>query len=266
MRILLYVGAAPSRDQVLEFSAPIVQRATTGLTLVSGGGAAALPLLHDALARLQLPDGLPHTMLTFDGDAGAALMQAADQRSHDLAIIGRLQPPLQRFLRGQRSKLIAQRLEPAVLRVHAHSGPIRRILLASGGDAGTLQNARFVARLARPLGASVTIMHVLSQQLLYFDGFEAEPLTVDIFLGSDLPEAAILREAEALLQRLEVPATVIGRRGPVVQTVVAEADGYDLLVIGSHRIESPLDRMLIEDITGDLLDLSPLPILVTKVG
>jgi len=37
-----------------------------------------------------------------------------------------------------------------------------------------------------------------------------------------------------------------------------------MLVIGAHRVASALDRILLEDITDDLLDVSPLPVLVVK--
>lgn len=39
---------------------------------------------------------------------------------------------------------------------------------------------------------------------------------------------------------------------------------YDLLVIGAHRVASALDRILLEDITKDLMNVSPVPVLVVK--
>ena len=57
MRILLYAGPAPSRESVIEYAAPIVQRCATALTLVTGGGAARQALLDDAARRLPVPDG-----------------------------------------------------------------------------------------------------------------------------------------------------------------------------------------------------------------
>ena len=39
---------------------------------------------------------------------------------------------------------------------------------------------------------------------------------------------------------------------------------YDLLAIGAQRVESPLSRILYEDIAADLLELSPIPVLVAK--
>ena len=57
-----------------------------------------------------------------------------------------------------------------------------------------------------------------------------------------------------------------GRVGPVIDEILAElrVGSYDLLVLGAHRVASALDRILLEDITDDLLDICPLPVLVAK--
>jgi nucleotide-binding universal stress UspA family protein len=71
-----------------------------------------------------------------------------------------------------------------------------------------------------------------------------------------------------MLNERGVPAQVKGRVGPVLDEILAELriGSYDLLVIGAHRVASALDRILLEDITDDLLDISPLPVLVVKEG
>jgi nucleotide-binding universal stress UspA family protein len=170
------------------------------------------------------------------GDAQVAILAAAHKQSYDLVIVGRLHQALGRLLPGgAHSKTIAKRLEPSVLRVHGPARPIERILLASGGDHHTFDDVTVTAQLARPLGASVTLMHVLSQQSLLFEGFPPREISVADFLNGPSPEARTLREGS-----------------------------YDLLAIGAHRVTSALDRILLEDITGDLLDSSPLPVLVVK--
>ena len=69
-----------------------------------------------------------------------------------------------------------------------------------------------------------------------------------------------------MLNEQGVPAEVRGRVGPVLDEILSElrVGSYDLLVIGAHRVASALDRILLEDITDDLLDLSPLPVLMVK--
>lgn len=266
MRFILYAGPAPTRDEVLAFAGPILRRAASAVVLVTGGGPSNEPLLREAQRRLDLPDSVTQTLRAHAGDAYDALVREAGRREADLAVVGRLQPRLGRLLRGQRSKRLAQRLSLAVLRVQGRAGLLRRILLTSGGDAGTIENARQVGRLAAPLGASVTILHAISQQSLFFEGFDAPPRSVDSFLASRAPEAEVLREAAALLRELGVQARVQGRASSVLDTVVAEARGHDLLAIGAHRVASPLDRILLEDLAGDILDLSPIPVFVGRGG
>jgi nucleotide-binding universal stress UspA family protein len=268
MRILLYVGPAPAREETIRFSAPVIAQAGQSVTLVTGGGEGQRHLLDEAQSLLALPSDLPVTLRALDGDAAHAILSAAGELPYDLVIVGRLNQPLRRMLPGLRgrSREIAQRLEPSVLRFHGAARPIRRILLASGGDFHTFETANVTARLAAPLGASVTLLHVLSQQSLVFEGFGARRLSVEQFMTSSAVEASTLREASAQLQRRGVSATVTGRVGMVIDEILDELrDGdYDLLAIGAHRIESPLDRILLENITSDLLDLSPLPVLVAK--
>lgn len=255
MRLLIYVGHSPSREDVIGFSAQLVERVAASLTLLAAEGQRAL--LEDAAARL---GGAPELRL-LPGSAQQAILAAAAEHAYDMVVFGRLNRPLVRLLpgRARRGRAIAERLEPSVLRVVGAPHPIRRILLASGGDHHTLRTARVVARLAGPLGAEVTLLHVVSQQPLVFAGFGGRPQP-----QPEPPDA--LREAAALLGEAGVPTRTVVRNGPVIEEVLAElrAGSYDLLVIGAHRVASALDRVLLEDISGDLLDVAPLPTLVVK--
>jgi nucleotide-binding universal stress UspA family protein len=266
MRILLYAGPAPSREAVLQFSGQIVQHCATALTLVSGGGTERRPLLEEAAARLHIPDHVPVTLSALAGNAQAAILAATRAKPYDLVILGRLHQPLGRLLPGVRSKVIAQRLEPSVLRIHGPARPIRRILISSGGDFHTYADVDIAAQIAGPLGASATLLHVVSQQSLLFEGFQARRGTIDRLLADDSPEATTLRQATAMLREQGVPCELKGRVGPVLDEILAElrVGSYDMLVIGAHRVASALDRILLEDITDDLLDVSPLPVLVVK--
>lgn len=266
MKVLLYAGPAPWRDLVLTYSAQFVEKIATALTLVTCGGREEQALLEETLQRFTIPAHVPVTLRALPGNAQAAILDAAQETSYDLVIFGRLNRPLGRLLPGPRSKVIAQRVQHSVLRVHGIVRPIQRILLASSGNSQAFDQARLVAQIAAPLGATVTIVHVLSQQSLFFQGFAEERVVVEQFLDSDLPEARVLRGAAELLNNLGVPATVKGRTGPVVDEVLAEVytGGHDLLVIGEKRFDNPLDRILIEDMTSHIIDDSPLPVLVAR--
>jgi nucleotide-binding universal stress UspA family protein len=266
MRILLYAGPAPSREAVIQFSAQIIQNAATSLTLVTGGGAERRQLLDDAAARLRIPGHVPVTLSALAGNSQTAILAAARAQIYDLVIVGRLHRPLGRLLPGAHSKAIAQRLEPSVLRIHGPARPIRRILISSGGDHHTFADVDLAAQIAGPLGASATLLHVVSQQSLLFEGFVARRGIVESFLADDSQEAQTLRQATAMLRDRGVACDLKGRVGPVLDEILAElrVGSYDMLVIGAHRVASALDRILLEDITDDLLDVSPLPVLVVK--
>lgn len=266
MKILLYAGPSPERDLVLLFSAQIIEKVATALSLVAGGGKQCLPLLRSAVDQLHVSEHIPITLYALPGDAQTAILTAAREQSYDLVIFGRFHQPLGRLFPGPHSKTIAQRLEPSVLRVHGGARPIRRILLASGGDHHTFNDVRAAARLAVPLEASVTILHVLSQQPLTFNGLREQPITPQAFLGGTSPEAGVLRASAKLLDAQHVPTQLNVRVGPILDEILDEVrtGDYELLVIGAHRVASALDRILLEDITGDLLDLCPVAVLVVK--
>ncbi len=266
MHLLIYAGPGPSREHVLAIAAPLVERVATAVTLVTGGGARHAPLLDEAARRLGVPPGVPVTQRVLDGAPQAAILTVAGERAHDLVIFGTFQRPLERLLRVWRDDTLAVRLKSSVLRVKGPVRPLRRILLASGGDRHTFTTAERAIQLAAPLGASITVLHVVSQQPIVFDPRALPAADEATFLAGDSPEAAILRQAAEWLHARGIPVAVRVRFGMVVDEVLAElaAGDYDLLAVGTHHLEGPLDRMLIEDLTGDLLDLCPRSILVAR--
>lgn len=266
MRMLLYVGPAHRRDSVLDFSAPIIRSAATDITLVTGGGASNEPSLYEALEHLALPPDVHTTLRAFPDDGHIAILKEVDSQPYDLVILGRLQQPGMRMIHGQRSKLIAQALDLSVLRVDGLMRPVRRILLASGGDQYSINCMHIVTNLAMSLNAKVTVFHVFSQQSLVFDGLPQEEELVESFLRSGEPEAVALKGVTTTLQAHGVAAHVRSRAGLIVETVLNEArtGTYDLLVIGAHQTRNSAESVLLEDISSALLDLSPLPVLVSR--
>lgn len=266
MRILVYAGPSPWRDLVLTYSIPFVEKVATALTFVTGGGSEAQSLLDEAVKRFTIPPDIPVMQQIYTGDAQTAILAAAQEVPYDLVILGRLNRSLGRLLPGPRSKVIAQRLRHSVLRVHGIVRPLQSIALASSGNQTTFDNAQLVAQIAAPLQARVSIVHVVSQQSVIFEGFSKHNLGTEKFLSSDVPEARVLRGAAALLNNLGVSTVVTVRAGPVIDELLSEVymGSHDLLVIGEKRFESVLDRLLLEDVAAHIMDHSPLPVLMAK--
>jgi nucleotide-binding universal stress UspA family protein len=64
----------------------------------------------------------------------------------------------------------------------------------------------------------------------------------------------------------KVEAEIKIRIGLVVEEIVDElaTGGYDLLVVGAHRSNGLVERLLLEDVTADIVPQSPVPVLVVK--
>lgn len=266
MNVLIYAGPGPWRNEALATAAQFVGQIATLVTLVTGGGIRHTELLDDAVARLALPPDIVVERRVVEGTPQEAILAVASEARHDLVIFGRLQRPLERLLPLRRSDALTRRLRTAVLRVSGPARPIRRILLASGGDQHTFATAKYAALLATPLGASVTLLHVVSQQPVVFEALA--PLVADeaAFLAGETPEAITLRQAAAWLREQSIPVAMRVRFGLVLDEILAELHegDYDILAVGTHHAAGPLDRVLLEDLTGDLLDRCPRTVLVAR--
>lgn len=266
MNILLYAGQAPWRDLVLTFSKPILARAASRVTLVTREGPQAQALLDHASEVLAIPAHVVVEQQIRAGNTWQVILNAAEAQSYDMAILGRLNHRLGRLLSRRRSKTILRRLNTSGMRVHGIVRPVKRILLASGGNAATFANARLAARLATAMDASITLIHVLSQEQLCFELIPDWQTAQQEFPYSETPEAVVLNDTMRFLEEAGVTAALQIRVGPVLDELMAElaSGGYDLLVIGTHQATDALDRLLLENMTNALLDYSPLPVLVVK--
>lgn len=267
MHLLIYAGPAPSRRLVLQYSAQLVQRVATAVTLVTGGGDPNRPLLEEAAAAFDLPAGVALEHAVCPGDAAEAIQSVAHRRAIDLVVLGRLNGLLGRFLPGvPRSSAIVRRVEPSVLRVQKLARPIRRILLVSSGDYHIYHTIHVLAQIARPLKAEVALLHVISQEALVSDDLPRRSISLAQFLAAASPVARTLQEASESLRARGVPTTLKLRAGLIFDEILAElhTGDYGLLVIGNQNQKDALDRILLEDVAGELLSLSPLPVLVAK--
>ncbi len=266
MHLLIYAGPGQWRDEALATAAQFAGQVATSVTVVTGGGIRNAELLDDAVARLGLPPDVAVQRRVIEGTPQDAILTVASETLYDLVIFGRFQRPLERLLPLRRSDALTRRLRTAVLRVSGPARSIRRILLASGGDQHTFATARCAALLATPLGASVTLLHVVSQQSVVFDALA--PLAADeaTFLAGETPEVTTLRQAAAWLREQGVTVAIRVRFGLVLDEILAELHegDYDILAVGTHHAAGPLDRMLLEDLTGDLLDRCPRTVLVAR--
>jgi nucleotide-binding universal stress UspA family protein len=262
MNMLIDLESARPQLEMLQVCGPIVQKVATALTVLIGGGTSAQPLRGQVAARLGVPADLQLDLHAITGDPRRALWAATRERQFDLVVCGWHG----RSLFAPNPATITRQIAPSVLFVRGANQPPYRILLASSGDRYTLDHVRFVARLAQPLGATVTVLHVLSQQALIFNSYSGHDVHAETFFGERSAEANILRLAADWLQDDDIATQLRVRTGPIIDTIVDEvrAGSYDLLIIGEHRPASFHDRILLRNMTAELLAASPRSVLIVK--
>jgi nucleotide-binding universal stress UspA family protein len=137
--------------------------------------------------------------------------------------------------------------------------PYRRILVATDGSEASLHAARQGLQLGRALGAEVTALAVA---------------TVDYHAGIHLHEEMLeleqtgqqaLDQVEQLGTELGVRITkllVKGEPGPAIVRA-AEEQGFDLLVLGAHRM-GRLERVLLGSVSEHVVQNAPVPVLIVR--
>ncbi|MGC8632943.1 MAG: universal stress protein [Thermoprotei archaeon] len=140
-----------------------------------------------------------------------------------------------------------------------------RILVGLDGSAAALEAADYALALALRLGAKVTFVAVVDEQVVAdMDRFGLiKRESARTVLEREMRHYT--DEASAHARQMGVECDELVELGDVVRTLVdvAVSGGYDLLVVASRSMRS-LERLAAGQVTARLVDFSPIPILVYK--
>lgn len=211
--------------------------------------------------------GLPPERVVIAGRAGLVeyvVPEMAREHEADAVIVGRL-GSADRLTSGLIGLLVVKRSPCSVLLARGKPHAMASILVCTEGKRHGVTNFRHAARIAKALGARLTVLHVISQMGLTDKG--QEELAEDLldFIHSDAPEADHLRELEARMREMGIDGTVRVRQGLVVEEILQaiQEGGHDLLVIGAHDVAAP-GEWLYEDFASPILRASPISTLVVR--
>lgn len=273
MHIALYAGQSPQRTALLAFAAPFVATCAHRVTLITS--VSGQKELDEVVNQLQIDTAIPLHLHCQGSTFAAAILSAVQAERPDLLIVPVFPPHL---IRGRRLEFnLLAALPVSFLRVQGQvsATPIRQIAVASAGGEQSLRCVPLVSQIARAFQASVTVLHVSSQEVVYFDGFVASPLTEEVALQLDELTGTMLRRLVKELNAQGIDCRLQVLNGLVEETLLSEAQHYDLLVIGSHEVSGVvpepggrwlrmLQRISLQDVTHDLLERSPIPVLVIR--
>jgi nucleotide-binding universal stress UspA family protein len=221
--------------------------------------------IEDAVSELETAD-VSVTVYRRPGTVDRELLEQADAKDYDLIVIGsKGRRGIRRLLAGSKACSILGGAATSVLVVKGRKRErIARILACSAAGPASEETIQFAARLARALGASVTLLHVMSQVALEENakGADLEAGAAELIEG-EAREGAHLEAMLEILESEDVEAEAVVRHGLVVDKIIAEArEGhFDMLVIGAHTTPN-IAGLLSIDLAQQIMLTVDRPILI----
>lgn len=201
------------------------------------------------------------------GHAAEEILKETEESEYDLVVVGsRGRRGITRFLLGSTAARLARYCQAPVLIVKGIRKDIKRILVCTGGAKCGERDTELAARVAALTGASVTVLHVMSQLPLTPDAKMSDlENPTEALLETDAPEAVHLRRDLRILQDLNVDGGAKVRHGLVIDEILAEVEegDYDLIVAGAH-IASGVQRFVLSDTTEEIVLSSDRPVMVVR--
>jgi nucleotide-binding universal stress UspA family protein len=224
--------------------------------------------VHEALAQgvaVLAPFEVEPATLVSIGRPADEFVTEAKRAAYDLVVVGyRRRRAFEKAVIGSVATRIAQQARTSVLIVRRGRPDIRRILVGVGGHGFTADLAKWAAIIGAAVGGQVTLLHVEWTPPLMYAGFEEVHQTLTEFLETGTPAAAALRRAARTLGLAGVQAEIKLAHGVTDREVLRTAQNgdYDLLIVGSSWARPSLSRVVLPNVTREVLLHTSRPVLV----
>jgi nucleotide-binding universal stress UspA family protein len=272
MRILLYSDGSAIGSQALELGKRIAVVLASAVDILAiarraDRREAARADVEAAVKELRAAD-IPVKIYQRPGLTAREVMGQARAMDYDMVVIGsRGRRGIRRLIAGSRACSILGGVTSSVLVVKGRPREaIHSILLCSAAGPASQETAKFAARLARALGASLEVLHVMSQVAL-----EEDAQAADLEAAAEELMESNTREGIHMAAMLEIAAAEgvdgepLVRHGLVVEEIIAEAqDGhFDMLVVGAHATPG-IEGLLSSDLAAEIMLSANRPVLIVR--
>jgi nucleotide-binding universal stress UspA family protein len=209
--------------------------------------------------------GLPARVRVEKGNAEAIVTAQMESTAYDLVAVG--------ALGGSRSRRplfesvgmrIVERAHGAVLLIKGERTSISRVLISASATELGRAPVRAGAALACGVGASATVLHVVDAMPAMYTGLEQMEETLVELLQSDSDIARELKWAAEQVKVGCVSSELKLRRGYAADEILREGQvgDHDLIVLGSSRYVGSIVRVLMGDLTREVVERAQRPVLV----
>jgi nucleotide-binding universal stress UspA family protein len=273
MKILICSDGMPAAESAIRlgaaFAAPLKAEVTVlGVAEKSEDEAGLQHALEKQTASLRAQNVSPKIEMCA-GDPVTQIANETSKTKYDLVITGaRTTGTTGLHWRSEKMYELIKSISPPVLVAVGEWAQLKRFLVCTGGKEFIEEAVQLTGTLAKAVGASVTLLHVMAEPpAMYADLVRLEE-DVDRLLESKSELGINLSEQKADLEKLGVLAEVRIRHGIVTDQVFAEAreQRYDLIVSGSSRARGMLRHYIMGDLTRTILNHANCPVLVARAG
>lgn len=273
MRILICSIGTRQCEVTLRFGALVAQGFSADVTLLGiaekGCQDTQLRQALDEVSRQWADLDLPvQVQIYARADHAEDLVLAeTEQTAYDLIVLGALgSKRAHHTLRDLVGMRIVEEAESSVLVVKGDRPTLSRVLVCSSGTVFSRPAVQMGAAVACAAGAEVTLLHVMQAMPIMYTGLEemeetlAELLQTDTELARELKWASQVAMAQCQVVHLKL------RQGIVSDEILQEAQAgdHDLIVVGSSRSTKGLVRVLLGDLSRDLIGRARRPVLVVS--
>ena len=270
MRILLCTNGSSHTARALELGARVAQRAASAvdiLAVAEGNREKETRRMAEATAAGLEAAGIPVVFHWRTGRMAEQVVLQTQATLYDLVVIGsRGRRGVKRLLLGSVALHVTEHVLTSVLVVKGRVRDLSRFLVCTSAGPTSEYSVRFTGRLARALGASVTLLHVMSQVPLAEDALpdDLEASAKGLMQRGSREGVHLSRMLDLLAAEGQAGRAVV-RHGLVRDEIIAEArEGrYNLLVVGAH-VTPGLNARLVDDLSADILLAANCPVMVVS--
>jgi nucleotide-binding universal stress UspA family protein len=271
MKMLICSIGSKRRNKTLQFAALVAEALAAETTLLGvtpkRDGLVDLGKSLDKTARRLSDANLLVRMQLEAGNAENLVMDELEQTTYDLVAIGALGGKRSRqALLDSVGMRIVERTENSVLLIKGNRSQLSRILICASGTERGHMPVRVGSALACAADAQATVLHVIYGMPAMYTGLEQMEETLAEMLQSETEMARELRWAAGVVRdECEISELKL-RRGIVVDEILLEgqAGDYDLIVLGSSVSSSGLVRIMMGNMTREVVSQAQRPVLVVR--
>jgi nucleotide-binding universal stress UspA family protein len=269
MKMLVCTLGSRRKEATLHFAASVAKALLADTTLLGvaekARGALELEIALNAAAQDLADSGLPVRVQIEVGSPEEVIMAEAARCAYDLVAVGTLgEKRSRRALFDSVGMRIVERAQSSVLLIRGNRRELSRLLICTSGTALGRLAVQAGAALACSAGARATVLHVVDAMPGMYTGLEQMEETLAELLQSDTDRAKKLIWAAGVVKDECEVAELKLRRGMVADEILREGQegDYDLIVLGSSRSASGFVRILMGDLTREILSRAQRPVLV----